>query len=217
MAILYLASTEQLDDGLNVALIPLLPAARQRRINNSPSEQVRRLNIAAGGLLLFAMREAGLPDAAEISLTEKGKPYFAEYPDFHFSLSHSGIWAACAVGGEELGVDIQKTVSVKRQMQERCLYDAERVWLDSLPDTERDAAFCRLWSLKEALLKAKGCGLSIRPDQVQVTDAQGRISCDGFHFREFSLSGYAVAVCCRQESIEPQARSVDLRSLLRIG
>ena len=66
MAKLYLASTEQIDAGLAAALTPLLPAARQQRINNSPSEQIRRLNIAAGGLLLHAMREAGLPETARI-------------------------------------------------------------------------------------------------------------------------------------------------------
>ena len=214
MAKLYLASTEQIDADLTASLMPLLPAARQQRISNSSSEQVRRLNIAAGGLLLYAMREAGLPDAAEIDRTEEGKPFFPKYPGFCFSLSHSGLWAACAVGSEELGVDIQKTVSVKRWVQERCLADAERVWLDGLPEAERDAAFCRLWSLKEAYLKALGSGLRSYPSQVQVVDEQGRISRCDYVFQGFPMPGYAAAVCCRQELIDPQAVAVDLRSLI---
>ena len=214
MAKLYLASIEQIDADLTAALTPLLPAARQQRINDSPSEQVRRLNIAAGGLLLYAMRKADLPDAAETDRTEEGKPFFPEYPGFCFSLSHSGFWAACAVGSEELGVDIQKTVSVKRQVQERCLADAERVWLDGLPEAERDAAFCRLWSLKEAYLKALGSGLRYYPSQVQVVDEQGRISSCGYVFQEFPMTGYAAAVCCRKGPIDPQAVAVDLHSLI---
>ena len=214
MAKLYLASTEQIDTDLAAALTPLMPAARQQRISNSSSVQVRRLNIVAGGLLLYAMREAGLPDATKIDRTEEGKPFFPEYPGFYFSLSHSGIWAACAVGSNDLGVDIQKTVSVKRQVQERCLSAAERTWLDGLPESERDAAFCRLWSLKEAYLKALGSGLRSCPSHVEVVDEQGRISCCGYVFREFPISGYAAAVCCQQEEIDPQAVAVDLHSLI---
>ena len=215
MAKLYLADTEQIDAGLAAALKPLLPETRQQRISSSPSEQLRRLNIAAGGLLLYAMRESGLPDDTVVARTENGKPYAPEYPGFCFSLSHSGLWAACAVGSEDLGADIQRIVSVKRQVQERCLAAAELVWLDGLPEAERDAAFCRLWSLKEAYLKATGSGLLDYPSLVQVVDEQGSISCCGYKFREYPIPGYAAAVCCRQEEIDQQALTVDLRCLIK--
>lgn len=214
MAKLYLANTEQINDEAASALLPLLPAERQLRISRMSSKEARLLSIAAGGLLLYALRCAGLPDTAAVSYTDHGKPCFPGHPAFHFNLSHSGNWAACAVGGEDLGADVQKIVGVTEMVRVRCLASSELRWLESLAEKDRAAGFCRIWSLKEALLKADGKGLRQRPGDIQVLDGQGRICRSDHVFREFHIPGYAAAVCCRSEYIEEQPQIIDLQDLL---
>ena len=214
MAKLYLANTERINDDAASELLHQLPEERRLRISCMKNGDAQRLSLAAGALLLYALRCAGLPDTAAVSHTEQGKPFFPDYPSFHFNLSHSGIWAACAVGGEELGADIQKIVSVIGSVRNRCLALSELRWLDSLDENHRDAGFCRVWSLKEALLKAEGKGLRRWPGEIQILDEQGRICRSDRVFREFHIPGYTVAVCCLNECIEEQPQIVDLQDLL---
>ena len=214
MVRLYLAKADQIDDKTAQALLPLLPAER-RQANGIIAQRSLQLQIAAGALLLYAQKAYGLPADAELARTEYGKPYFPEYPGFCFSLSHSGSWALCAVDKYALGADIQQVVAVERRTRERCLTNAELNWLDGLPDEKKDAAFCRIWCLKESLLKAEGCGLRHLPSCVQVIDEQGRISERNYDFHEFSRPGHAAAVCFAKESIYEGTQEVDLRCLLR--
>lgn len=73
-----------------------------------------------------------------------------------FSLSHSRHWIACAVGfGDALGLDIE-AIDPERDviaLSEAGFRADEHAWLLSRIDTERVAAFYRLWTLKEALFK----------------------------------------------------------------
>jgi non-ribosomal peptide synthetase-like protein len=52
-----------------------------------------------------------------------------------------------------------------------CLADAERKYLCELPTAERSAAFLRLWTAKEAFVKALGLGVTFGLDQVQFAPA----------------------------------------------
>ena len=79
------------------------------------------------------------------------------------SLSHSRERGLVAVAEEgEVGVDIERL----RPMDDidgiarAHMTVAEREWLLRQPPQQRDAAFLRLWTLKEAVVKATGEGLS---------------------------------------------------------
>lgn len=73
-----------------------------------------------------------------------------------FSLSHSRHWIACAVGFEvALGLDIE-VIDPERDvlaLAATAFHVDEQDWLRSHSNTERCAAFYRLWTLKEALFK----------------------------------------------------------------
>ncbi|MFE0678033.1 4'-phosphopantetheinyl transferase family protein [Streptomyces sp. NPDC058867] len=81
----------------------------------------------------------------------------------HFSLSHSDGLALLALAPAPVGADLQR-VPEARVVREasRSLHPSERGQLDSLPAEARPAAFARCWSRKEAFLKARGDGLSLR-------------------------------------------------------
>ncbi len=86
--------------------IASLPAALRPRVEavKKPLEKARRL----GGLLLLCEQYEALQIGAlpPIAHTVLGKPYFTE-GSLHFSLSHAGNLAACALADAPVGIDLE--------------------------------------------------------------------------------------------------------------
>ena len=124
-----------------------------------------------------ALREllAGYLDAApeeiEFRYGEAGKPELAQ-GSLRFNVSHSHDLALIAVAREwELGVDIERIrTGVEREgIAERFFSPGEAAVLRAMAAEERDEAFFRCWTRKEAYVKARGGGLSIPLDSFDVT------------------------------------------------
>lgn len=106
----------------------------------------------------------GIPGPViKVSRTDTGKPIVTE--GVHFNVSHSGDLVLLAVSEQRaVGVDVERKRPVLKvgALTERWLSDLERVnlaRLRSLGIDESDS-FLRIWSLKEAQLKALGVGIS---------------------------------------------------------
>ena len=80
----------------------------------------QKLKIAADHLCRKAVAEfCGIsPDKINFTLNEHGKPYAAGL-DVHFSISHSGNYAVCAVSDKEIGVDVEKIREINPKIFER--------------------------------------------------------------------------------------------------
>lgn len=101
-----------------------------------------------------------------------GKPYIRAYGRrLHVSVSHSGDRVAVAMTSVgALGVDVEAVPSTPVDDLARCaLTPAELKVMDALPPAERYEAFARVWTRKEAALKATGHGLRISPDKLEVS------------------------------------------------
>lgn len=102
------------------------------------------------------------PESLLFSRNEKGKPYITHHP-LKFNLSHSGHWAVLALAPDiELGVDIEQIRDSRDLMgiAEHYYHPDELAQLQQKPDAEKVSFFYQLWTLKEALLKAMGVGIS---------------------------------------------------------
>jgi 4'-phosphopantetheinyl transferase len=106
------------------------------------------------------------PAAIAYGTGQYGKPFVAEPAGsgIEFNLSDSGDLALLAVSrGGPVGVDVEEfrepldVDGVSRRFFAR----EEREALDSLPAVERVAAFYRIWTRKEAFIKAVGTGISL--------------------------------------------------------
>jgi len=102
------------------------------------------------------------PKDLRVRLTASGKP---EAEGVHFNVTHSGEIVLLAVCDERaVGVDVERRREVARvdALVERWLTAAERIELARLRQRgiEDSDAFLRVWSLKEARLKALGVGIS---------------------------------------------------------
>ncbi len=92
-----------------------------------------------------------------------GKPSIANEERLRFSFSHSGGMNLLAVSAHaDLGVDVEKirTVPNINEIALRVCQTDEAMALNSLADDQKQEAFFRLWTAKEAFVKATGQGLS---------------------------------------------------------
>ncbi|MCU7794971.1 4'-phosphopantetheinyl transferase family protein [Aeromonas caviae] len=99
---------------------------------------------------------------------EHGKPMLCNH-HWQFNLSHSGDWLVLALCREgPLGVDIE--MGLRRRpilpLAKRFYAPSEYQWLSAQPREEQHSAFYRLWSRKEAVLKAHGDGISAGLDKI---------------------------------------------------
>ena len=129
--------------------------------------QQDRLDFVASHALLRVMlsRFADQPPHHwTFSIDARGKPKIAAQhncPDLHFNISHSRGLVAAAVASHEIGIDVERicTSGYDDSLAKRYFAATEIELLQGMPETERAVGFTRLWTLKEAYLKAMGIGL----------------------------------------------------------
>jgi 4'-phosphopantetheinyl transferase len=126
----------------------------------SPEHRCRYMN-AHAGLRLILGRYLGVA-ASNVSFRRgpHGKPYINDSA-LQFNLSHSGNLALVAISFTEVGVDIEAARASfdPIALANRFLSAADAASLQALAEAERYDAFLRLWTRKEAALKAIGFGL----------------------------------------------------------
>ncbi|MDR3374863.1 MAG: 4'-phosphopantetheinyl transferase superfamily protein [Ancalomicrobiaceae bacterium] len=95
-----------------------------------------------------------------------GRPVVVDPPagsDPRVSLSHTdGLAAAALCEGSEIGIDVERCAAdrVDWDRLDTYLADEETAVVHAAAKAERGACFLTFWTLREALLKARGLGLS---------------------------------------------------------
>jgi len=116
----------------------------------------------AGLRRVLAAELGALPAELSFTLEAGGRPRLAGAGELHFSLSHAGDRALVAVARTpRVGVDVEverADVDVGR-LSARHFTASERAELAALEDALRLKAFYRVWTRKEAYVKALGKGL----------------------------------------------------------
>ena len=146
-------------------ILKTLPLFRQKKANDYVFERDRRLSIGAGFLLQKALTDHVLGEE-EIVEGEFGKPLLKS-GKAHFSLSHSGDYAACAFAFSPVGIDIEKQrKNVSPGLLKLIATDEEAEYILSQKDPYDFAH--RLWTLKESVSKYYGRGLSLPLKDVEI-------------------------------------------------
>ncbi len=127
-------------------------------------------------------------------------------PGLSLSVSRSGDKLLIAVAaGQPVGVDVERLRKGPWALLPRhALTSRELATLDGEQGIERDRAFLRFWTRKEALLKAAGVGLAVDPREIEVSGpgvparvlrvpAQLGLESD-WSVRDIELPGFAAAV-----------------------
>jgi 4'-phosphopantetheinyl transferase len=117
---------------------------------------------------LAAYRGCGI-DEVVLELGAHGKPALADGV-LAFNLSHSGSHAVLALArGIEVGVDIEVPTRPRPlvALARRYFCAAEADTIAAAGDGDREHRFLRLWTAKEAVLKALGRGLAFGLDRLE--------------------------------------------------
>ena len=163
----------------------------------------KALSLGAGLLLNFALlsEAPGLMIPPRFRLEAWGKPFLAEHEAPAISLTHSGEYAACAIGREEVGVDIEQVGSADADVACRCFVGQELSRV--MPDGHHlDAEeFYRLWTMKESFIKRIGTGLSLDPLWFEILTGERFLVRQDYDTRCYhcklyeELPGYKLALC----------------------
>ncbi|MDE0242736.1 MAG: 4'-phosphopantetheinyl transferase superfamily protein [bacterium] len=157
--------------------VALLDEAERARWKRSLSGGTRYAFALCRAALRVNLAEHAVCDAEDLSFghLDHGKPFAiigGRRSGISFNVSHSGGHGLIAIGGDDVGVDVEER-SLHRDFEglaSRVYGPRERQRLARVSGTARIHLFYRLWTMKEALLKAIGTGLSLSPSRFEVPE-----------------------------------------------
>lgn len=200
------------DDGREARLLARLPIAMQAEITRYRRAEDRMARIAARLLLGTALTRLGLGAHAGLEAWERtaaGRPFLRGVPGVDVSLSHSGGWAAAAVGlGCRVGLDIEPWQrAIGPDAFAFLLTGAERARIAALAPDEAAAAreLLRCWTLREAVLKADGSGLLAEEDAIRAI-GEGRYP----HGRRWHVRHWAAGPGWLALATDAEAARIDI-------
>lgn len=197
----------------------LIDCERRERIGRLKQKKDRVQSIGAGLLLRYSfLQQGGTKEQWEgitIQRGLSGKPGIVQYPEFCYSLSHSGKWVICGVHSKELGVDIQEMRPWNIRLAKRFFAAEEYERLIHLEEIQRRQSFYKMWTAKESYAKLTGDGIGNGISQYltavdfdKITDTDKGM---GAAIKIYELSDYMVCVCTRESGCFP--KEIDIISL----
>ena len=126
---------------------------------------------------------------------EKGKPYFRDTKDLHFSISHSGKCWVCALGTARIGVDLQETKGHNNMEVAKRFFNKNEY--EYLKNTSKEEFF-DIWVAKESYVKYTGTGIADNFSNFSVIGSNKRFveKLNGADIRFVPFDqGYRLCVC----------------------
>jgi len=210
--------------GIAARFEALLSPAEAARRDRMAFDSGRRQQLLARGMQRLVLSKY-IPDVAahdwRFVQGDTGRPEFAPPFDatgLHFNLAHTAGLVVMAVGRVPMiGVDVEPLDRrVPLHVAPRYFSEREVAALQALAPEDRPRRFLRLWTLKEAYLKAVGEGLAGGLDSMTFTlDENGIVAFERaadphayrWVFREFSPDGYLLSLAY----LDPAATAPDVR------
>ena len=132
------------------------------------AQRRERLSLAVYLLLMEGLeKEYGILEPPLFDYTPEGKPFLSQHPGIHFSFSHSGTVALCALSDRPVGADVETTrkitpslISYTMNEVTEAMKGHEQFEVAIINASENPTMqFLHFWTRKEALLKLTGEGI----------------------------------------------------------
>lgn len=156
----------------------LLDANERNKADSINNPMIRDRYIAVRGLLRITLAQylGAEPATLEFATAEYGKPYLPDRA-WYFNLSHSEDYLALVVADTDgLGIDVERIRSRQslQDIAKRCFSEAEFNSWNNLPECRQELAFYRIWTKKEAFVKAVGRGLALGLELCELEMPEGQ-------------------------------------------
>ena len=132
-------------------------------------------------MLMKELASEGVSKVEDFKYNEHGKPYIENGP--YFSISHCKQGIAVALDNEPIGIDIETIRHADEDLIARTMNAAERLRIRGVGERE----FTRLWTQKEAIVKAQGVGIRSF-EQLQTTLENGDWKLESFETPNYIYS-----------------------------
>lgn len=196
------------------SLLPYVSEER-RLFLNSCKPRMNKTNSLAGEVLARRMlaKELGLsPEVLSIQRSEKGKPYLEDAQGLYYNISHSGDYVICAISDSEIGIDIQKTLTLKTSLEKNILSTSEFEEAKGLEGLKREEYLTKIWCRKESYYKYLGSGIDRRPCETDslLLEKEGRIK----WLEGELLPGLSFALCQEADKADYPDVKINIENLI---
>jgi 4'-phosphopantetheinyl transferase len=206
-----------LDEQAADACAGVLSARERERWQRFKFDRHRREYLATHALARNALShyQALPPERLHFSTNKYGKLAIAPPCNLHFNLSNSLGLVVCLIAeGAEVGVDIEshERADTIAEVGPTMFSPQELAQLDSLTGAAKAERCLRLWTLKEAYIKARGMGLALPLDKFSfLFSEKGEIrlqidstlqdNADRWRFCVLDHAGHAIALMIENRTI----------------
>lgn len=145
---------------------------------------------------------------SDLKYTPFGRPFIENQPDFN--ISHSGNMVACAfISSGKVGLDVEEIKEIElRDFQEQF---TQREWEMIGSKEDQYKQFYRFWTIKEAVIKAKGQGLNIPLKQVDASESPIKVGKEQWFIKKIDiLNQYQIHLASEKE-IETDPQVVEVK------
>lgn len=176
-------------------ILSLVSLQRREKALKLRHKSGRQQSLMAYRLLQELLEEVyGITEPPVFRLLENGKPVISGHEDIHFNMSHCRNGVACAVSDRPIGIDIESIPQeIKKGLAEYVFNDYELQMLEASPSPT--LVFTRLWTMKEAVVKLSGRGLTGK-EQLRPLLQEYHTGSDTWHFHtiEKQEKGYVCTI-----------------------
>ncbi len=199
MITIYYSNTDQLSDSLFETFLSALPEDIQRDITRYKFMNDRKLKLL-GRLLIQYYHYINniLYHVSDIQYSDMGKPFLEQ--GINFNITHSEKIVMVGFSDKIIGIDIEKDRGIGVDETYRFFHPDETKWIMDQPSLSK--GFLRMWTRKEAYLKAIGTGIS---NNLQEIVCLNDLVQDGsiWYLTDFEFNDdYHAAICSPQNDIQ---------------
>lgn len=178
-------------------LLQLLPPERRTRLEKLREPEKMREPLCAYLMLYLALRKLyGWKKLPEIARTQQGKPYFPDYPDVHFNISHTGGAVLVGISDQPIGVDIERIRPVSQRAMQR------------IAGASTEQEFFRSWVRREARTKRSGAGIST------MVRSEAPLQYGEFYYEIDTFPGFVAGVATRGKDVPGTVHRYSLDEML---
>ena len=152
------------------SMLNIVSKQEQQKILEMQHEKDRCLSLVGKLLLLYSLNQnltQKVNRLPKFEYTLYGKPQWENISSF-FNISHSGNMVACAYGYDKnIGIDVELIKNYNTNEFAIILTAKE---YEQLQKSSNIIKFIRIWTIKEAVLKADGRGFYADPQKIIIQD-----------------------------------------------